>query len=286
MSIRPVAGGTAVLAVTAALLLPTGSAQAAPDTTGPTLTAVARFVVGTQADQWDASGEGDPGGLYVRLTQQVAWSAADPSGICGFDLARTYPGADPTDVLVDTTAMTYTGTITDYDGTFGGGSVTQDGWLVTAHDCAGNTSQVSLFSRPAVYQEDGSSISPLRIVPTLKYTGAWATSHCACALGLAQRKTSVKGAKVKITARYDQGSYVGLVMAKGPQRGKAKIFLDGKLATTIDTYATSNTNRVVTYSKWLAAGKHTVKVVNVATKGRPRIDLDAVLVTANPALLP
>ena len=66
-------------------------------------------------------------------------------------------------------------------------------------------------------------------------------------------------------------------MAKGPGRGQADVFVDGVKTATINTYAQANSNRVIVYDKWMLAGVHTVKVVNKATAGHPRIDLDAVL---------
>ena len=70
--------------------------------------------------------------------------------------------------------------------------------------------------------------------------------------------------------------HVALVMAKGPARGKAAIYFDGGYVTTVDTYASVNTNRVVMWDKGLTGtANHTIKVVNLATSGRPRIDVDA-----------
>lgn len=284
MAVRPLVRGAAAGAAALTLLLPTTPAGAATDTTPPSLTAVARFEVGSVLTPLHLGGTGDPAQMYAELTQRVAWTAGDASGICGVDLQRTYPGREPSDVLTGTTATSYVGTITDYDGSFGGGSQVPDGWLVVAHDCAGNTAQVQLYSRPGVYQEDGTSFSPNGIIPTLRYSGAWAVSHCACAAGGSQATTSRKGAAVTVVATYDRGSYVGLVMAKGPGRGKARISLDGAPLTTVDTYAPSNVNRVVVFSKWLTAGRHTLTVVDRATAGRPRIDLDAVVISANPPL--
>jgi hypothetical protein len=45
----------------------------------------------------------------------------------------------------------------------------------------------------------------------------------------------------------------------------------------IDTFAAVNTNRVVVFQRMMPAGTHTVTIVNQATGGRPRIDLDAVM---------
>jgi hypothetical protein len=46
----------------------------------------------------------------------------------------------------------------------------------------------------------------------------------------------------------------------------------------VDTCAAANTNRVVMWDKGLlGTANHTIKVVNLATAGRPRIDIDVYL---------
>ena len=74
----------------------------------------------------------------------------------------------------------------------------------------------------------------------------------------------------------NEGDQVALVMALGPGRGRASIRIDGTWLTNIDTFAAVNTNRVVVFRR-MPAGTHTLTIVNQATPGRPRIDLDAVM---------
>ena len=93
------------------------------------------------------------------------------------------------------------------------------------------------------------------------------------------KSTTAAGASVTATVTVPAGnvSHVGLVMAKGPTRGSAKVYVDGILKATVNTYATSAQSRVIVFERSIPAGTHRVKVVNVATPGHPRIDLDAVL---------
>ncbi|HEX4431259.1 MAG TPA: hypothetical protein VHZ96_18465 [Frankiaceae bacterium] len=68
-------------------------------------------------------------------------------------------------------------------------------------------------------------------------------------------------------------------MPEGPGRGSAAIYVDNKYYKTISTYHSgSNVNGVINY-QFLLSGKniHVVKVVNLATAGHPRIDVDAVI---------
>jgi hypothetical protein len=52
----------------------------------------------------------------------------------------------------------------------------------------------------------------------------------------------------------------------------------GANVTTVDSYASTNTNRVVMWDKGLLGiADHTIKVVNLGSAGRPRIDVDAYL---------
>ena len=90
------------------------------------------------------------------------------------------------------------------------------------------------------------------------------------------RTSTYKASLTTVVNANGYPKHVALVMAKGPARGKASIYLDGKYIKTIDTYAASNTNRVVMWDTEVAGtGNHTIKVVNQATSGRPRIDVDA-----------
>ena len=69
-------------------------------------------------------------------------------------------------------------------------------------------------------------------------------------------------------------AHLGLVMTKGPGHGAVRLYLDGLLKATIDTKAATNRYRQYVYDFGpLAPGAHTVKLVNVGTSGRPRIDV-------------
>ena len=107
----------------------------------------------------------------------------------------------------------------------------------------------------------------------------WQRTSCTCAIGDSMLRTSTANKSLSTVVNGNgQNSHVALVMAKGPARGKAAIYFDGTLATTVDTYAKANVNRVVMWDKALTgSANHTIKVVNLATSGHPRIDIDAYL---------
>jgi hypothetical protein len=71
---------------------------------------------------------------------------------------------------------------------------------------------------------------------------------------------------------------VALVMETGPNRGAFELWIDGRLRAVVDTYAATTQHRTMVWTGQLrGTDAHTVELVNLATPGRPRIDLDAVV---------
>lgn len=169
-------------------------------------------------------------------------------------------------------------TVTDYDSQQGGGSFKFEGYDVRVRDCADNVTQKFVSFRPGVFQEGGRSYGYFGV--TSSYTGTWGVSTCTCWSGGSARRTSAKGARANFTFDYTGPHPVALVMEKAPNRGRAQIYVDGVLRATIDTYSATVKHRSVVWIGTLkTAGRHTVSVVNMATPGRSRIDVDAVMVS-------
>ena len=62
----------------------------------------------------------------------------------------------------------------------------------------------------------------------------------------------------------------------GPNRGAARIYIDGDLVTTVDLNDPQRTYRYVAFTKtWSSVGTHTIRIVAVGTPGHPRVDVDA-----------
>ena len=75
------------------------------------------------------------------------------------------------------------------------------------------------------------------------------------------------------------GQSVSLISARGPNRSKAKIYIDGRYVKTIDNYAyRTQVRQVVFYRAWRRPGTHYLKIVNLATPGRRRFDIDGLAV--------
>jgi hypothetical protein len=68
---------------------------------------------------------------------------------------------------------------------------------------------------------------------------------------------------------------VAVIGRRGPTSGKAKVYVDGVLASTIDLFRSTAQSRVVLFSRsWTTYAPHTVRVELEGTAGRPRVDID------------
>jgi hypothetical protein len=61
----------------------------------------------------------------------------------------------------------------------------------------------------------------------------------------------------------------------GPTRGKAKVYVDGTYVKTVNTYRRSfDTRATLFHVGWKTAGKHTITVIVVGTKGHSMVAID------------
>ena len=249
-------------------------ASAAADTTKPKLTLPARAAFVAAATIGPMAPDGDGNLRETRgIRMNVKWTASDASGICGSSYRKVYAGFDPDPWSAWSSSMSLTFDSTDYDDQEGGGSGKVEGYDVRVRDCAQNIAQGFVSTFPVVYQETGSSYFLGELTAT--YTGAWGTSTCTCWSGSKTRWTNAAGARANFV--FESGGPVALVMEKAANRGKARILVDGVLRVTIDTYRATPRHRTVVWAATLSRARHTVSVVNSATPGRPRIDVDAVM---------
>jgi hypothetical protein len=66
------------------------------------------------------------------------------------------------------------------------------------------------------------------------------------------------------------------VTTLGPNRGLARVYIDGVLVATVDCVASALVGRRIVFAKsWSSSGTHTIRIVVVGTPNRPRIDIDA-----------
>jgi hypothetical protein len=138
-----------------------------------------------------------------------------------------------------------------------------------ARDAAGNWSawQESRVFEPAVSQDTSS---------TLIRRGRWARYSASNRSGGTSLYSRTAGAYLK---RPFVGRAVAVVVSRGPNLGKADIYIDGNRTTTVDLYRSRPAHQSVIFTRtWTTAGAHSVSVLVRGTRGRPRVDVDAFVI--------
>jgi subtilisin family serine protease len=119
------------------------------------------------------------------------------------------------------------------------------------------------YVEPTLFQESTS---------LAQYSGRWTSTSTSSASGGKMRFASSAGASVEFR-RSLMG--VAVIGRRGPTSGKAKVYIDGVLASTIDLFRSTAQSRVVLFSRsWTTYAPHTVRVELEGTAGRPRVDID------------
>jgi hypothetical protein len=72
---------------------------------------------------------------------------------------------------------------------------------------------------------------------------------------------------------------IGWVASLGPDRGLARVRIDGRFVGVVDLGATSeNVRRLVFTRAWAVAGPHSITISVLGTVTHPRADVDAFVV--------
>ena len=207
------------------------------------------------------------------------WAVHAPSGICSQSLTYANYDAlggdvdpilhqDSLTVKLSKTARSYAAQTDTMDFSRAGFSV-----VVRMKECNGKTVSSNPVHTVVEPGEDSDSV--------VSYSGAWAISRCSCWSDGTTHRTTAKNASVSFhTVRPLDGSgvAVALIMAKASNRGSAAVYVDGVKKATVNTYSKSAVNRAIVYQIVLTGtATHTVKIVNLATAGHPRIDFDAAI---------
>jgi hypothetical protein len=281
-----VAAATVVAGIpaTAAVVALADPSPAVYDGTAPTLTLQpVEFVLGGSLDQATAlPEEGCTGQSWNRnVPLRLRWSSTDAtSRVRGFDVWQHQSGS-LSKIVADTTATTYAFPGTNYDGSCGGGSlVSVDMWVV-AHDNRGNAATTTTRDRWIdIWQETGQDEWNQQEL-SLARSGTWTTASCVCFNNGRTLASTTRGASLTYTVTTDRPAQtVAVVAAKNTNRGVMNISLDGAPATAVNTYSSTAANRVIVWQKVIATpGTHRIKITNAGTSGRPRIDVDAIMLT-------
>lgn len=107
------------------------------------------------------------------------------------------------------------------------------------------------------------------------WSGKWIVASHASYLGGKVLASSTKGSEVTFTFDGRSFAWVG---PTGPTRGKAYVYLDGKLLLTVDAYSSSFQARRVIQTIFTSDGRHKVTIRVLGTAGRPWVAADAFFV--------
>ncbi len=144
-----------------------------------------------------------------------------------------------------------------------------------ARDAAGNVSGFATAPsvRVVVLSEASGAMS---------FKGGWSKITSPSYDGRVAMSTRTPGA----SATYSfVGSSVAWISAVSPIRGSANVYVDGTLQATVNLYSKTTITRQMVFTKsWTSSGRHTVKIVALATRGHPRVDVDALVVLAPPTI--
>ena len=137
-------------------------------------------------------------------------------------------------------------------------------FALKATDAAGNTGTAATVVTPVIVQESSAT----------RY-GTWVRRSSSSYLGGYSLSTSARNASLTWTFT---GRSVVWVVSRAAGSGQAAVYLDGTKVATVDLRSSTTAYRQAIWGRtWSVSGKHTVKVVNLATSGRPTITTDGIV---------
>jgi hypothetical protein len=187
------------------------------------------------------------------LPVNLAWTGSDGgAGIASYDVKRSVDGGAYERIA------SVSGTSLAWTMTPGHGY----GFKVRARDKAGNLGSWVGGSTwtPSLLQQENGAVS---------YTGAWTWQKDLTASGASVRSATTAGAATSVQLK---GRSIGWLTSLGPDGGVAAVYVDGALAATVDTTASTTTPRVVAFTRsWSSYASHNIRIVVLSG----RISLDA-----------
>jgi hypothetical protein len=108
--------------------------------------------------------------------------------------------------------------------------------------------------------------------PAIDYDGGWRTARHRGYHGRTVRYASARGASATLTFTGRGVTWYG---PTGPTRGKARVYVDGRLVKTVDLRGSTFRARGAVFSKrWSSSKRHTIRIVVLGTSGRAMVAID------------
>jgi hypothetical protein len=112
------------------------------------------------------------------------------------------------------------------------------------------------------------------------YAGTWTQRADTSAYGGARASSSTAGASATLTFSAAGVAWVG---RRAPKMGRARVYIDEQLVTTVDLRASRKQPRRVVFSATFdSVAERTLRIEVLGTAGRPRVDVDHFLTLAPP----
>lgn len=201
-----------------------------------------------------------PARLGTSVPVATRWTGHDDqSGMRTYEVQRSLDGGPWTTVATSAASRYVAATRSGHGYRF----------RVRGIDAAGYASawQYGPTIRPAVTQETGAAIT---------YRGSWIRRRASTYAGGAVLASSTPGASA--TVRFT-GRSIAWVTTRGPTRGLATIYVDGRRVGTVDLHASATHTRAVAFAKaWSTVGPHRLMVVVSRAGRRSRVDIDAFVI--------
>jgi hypothetical protein len=141
-------------------------------------------------------------------------------------------------------------------------------YRVRARDGSGWTDWASGPEVAVVRYDDPSS--------AISYAGTWRSASGSGYIGRKVKYATARGARATLSFT---GRSVAVVGPKGPTRGRANVYVDGRYVKTISLYSSSyRARQVIFVYNWSSSGAHRVKVVVSGTSGHPMVAIDALYI--------
>jgi hypothetical protein len=188
---------------------------------------------------------------------RVAWSlVGDPAKLTRYDVQRSTDGG--TYVRVVTASATTNRLVVA---------------LPPGHSYRFRVRAVDRAGRVSSWAAGSNTVLARRQQGAGRYAGSgWLSAGSAVYLGGSAKAS--RSARAGVTFAFS-GTGVAWVGPVGPTRGRASVYLDGRLVTTVNLYRPAFQARQVLYAARVAAGSHILTIRVAGTAGHPWVAVDA-----------